>query len=160
MTGRKCCRQEPASASSSKKAKRQVTKVTFTKWQREHDREHQTLFWLRCEMDRDNVHLASLLCALCKKYEGHLQSFKSFNAAWITGSTNQKASNVLDHAGIPGARCTKPQCRERGRSPRKHVASRLCCLRLSAALCRLSILPREQEWGGYSMCGKGEHSVC
>ena len=95
MTGRKRCRQEPASASSSKKAKLQVTKVTG----REHDRQHQTLSWLRCEMDRDNVHLASLHCALCKKYEGHLQSFKSFNAAWITGSTNQKVSNVLEHAG-------------------------------------------------------------
>ena len=149
MTGRKRCRQEPASASSSKKAKRQVTKVTFNKWQREHDREHQTLSWLRCEMDRDNVHLASLLCALCKKYEGHLQSFnfKSFNAAWITGSRRPAMSWIT-----LGARCTKPQCRERGRSPRKPVASRLCCLRLSAALCRLSILPREQEWGGYSMC--------
>ena len=50
MTGRKHS-QEPASASSSKKAKRQVTKATFSKWQREHDREHQTLSWLRCRMD-------------------------------------------------------------------------------------------------------------
>ena len=98
MTGRKRS-QEPASASSSKKAKRQVTKATFNKWQREHDREHQTLSWLRCEMDRDNIHVASLHCDLCKKYEGHLQSLKSFNAAWITGSTNQKVSNVVDHAG-------------------------------------------------------------
>ena len=97
MTGRKRS-HEPASASSSKKAKRQVTKATFNKWQREHDREHQTLSWLRCEMDRDNIHVASLHCALCKKYEGHLQSLKSFNAAWITGSTNQKVSNVVDHA--------------------------------------------------------------
>ena len=99
MTSDKKESQEPASASSSKKAKRQVTKATFNKWQRENDREHQTLSWLRCEMDRDNIHVASLHCALCNKYEGHLQSLKSFNAAWITGSTNQKVSNVVDHAG-------------------------------------------------------------
>ena len=50
-------------------------------------------------MERDTVHVASLHCALCKKYEGHLQSLKNFNAAWITESTNQKVSNILDHAG-------------------------------------------------------------
>ena len=47
-------------------------------------------------MERDTVHVTSLHCALCKKYEGHLQSLKNFNAAWIT---NQKVSNILDHAG-------------------------------------------------------------
>ena len=45
------------------------------------------------------VHVASLHCALCKKYEGYLQSLKNFNAAWITGSNKQKVSNILDHAG-------------------------------------------------------------
>ena len=50
-------------------------------------------------MERDIVHVASLHCALCKNYEGYLQSLKNFNAAWITGSNNQKVSNILDHAG-------------------------------------------------------------
>ena len=50
-------------------------------------------------MERDTVHVVSLHCALCKKYEGHLQSLKNFNAAWITGSTNQKVSNILDNDG-------------------------------------------------------------
>ena len=45
------------------------------------------------------VHVASLHCALCKNYEGYLQSLKNFNAAWITGSNNQNFSNILDHAG-------------------------------------------------------------
>ena len=58
-----------------------------------------TLPWLRCEMERDTVHFASLNCALCKKYEGHLQSLKNFNAAWIIESTNHKVSNILDNDG-------------------------------------------------------------
>ena len=66
---------------------------------REHDREHQTLSWLRCEMERDTAHFVSLNCALCKKYEGHLQSLKNLNTAWITGSTNQKVSSILDNEG-------------------------------------------------------------
>ena len=101
MSGQKRCSGEAASGSSSstKKAKRQVTKATFQKWQREHNREHQTLSWHHCEMERDTVHIASLHCALYKKYEGHLQSLKNFNAAWITRSTNQKVSNILDRAG-------------------------------------------------------------
>ena len=50
-------------------------------------------------MERDTAHFVSLNCALCKKYEFHLQSLKNFNAAWITGSTNQKVSSILDNDG-------------------------------------------------------------
>ena len=63
---------------------------------REHDHEHQTLSWLRCEMERDTVHFVRFVRI---KYEGHLQSLKNFNAAWITGSTNQKVSSILDNDG-------------------------------------------------------------
>ena len=91
------CSQEPLS-SSAKTSKRQVTKATFDKWQREHDRQHQTLSWLRCELERDNLHVASLHCAVCRKYKGSLRSLRSFSAVWISGSTNQKVSNVVDHA--------------------------------------------------------------
>ena len=54
MAGRKRarCSDEP----STKSAKRQVTKATFEKWQREHERDHQTLSWLRCELERDRRH--------------------------------------------------------------------------------------------------------
>ena len=37
-----------------------------------------------------------MLCVRNK--EDSLQSLKSFSRAWITGSMNQKVSNVLDHA--------------------------------------------------------------
>ena len=53
------------------------------------------------------MHVASLHCTICRKYEDHLQSLKSFNAAWITGSTNQKVSNVLDHTETEAAMSRK-----------------------------------------------------
>ena len=86
------------SSSGSKAAKRQVTKTTFKKWQRQFDCEHQTLSWLHCDLDRVKVHVATLWCEACKKHEHSVQSLKNFSRVWITGSTNQKVSNVVDHA--------------------------------------------------------------
>ena len=97
MAGHKRCGSE-AAGPSRKASKRQVTKSTFDKWQQEYERDHQTLSWLRCDLERDKRHVATLYCAVCKKYEDRLQSLKSFSRAWITGSTNHKVSNVLDHA--------------------------------------------------------------
>ena len=99
MSARKCsvelsCEEDPGP--SKKAPKRQVTKSTFEKWQREHEQQHSTLSWLRCELDRDKVHVVSLSCAACKKYEPYI--VKNFSKAWINGSTNLKVSNVLDHA--------------------------------------------------------------
>lgn len=47
----KCtCSVEDGDAGPSKKSCKQVPKATFEKWQQEHEREHQTLAWLRCEL--------------------------------------------------------------------------------------------------------------
>ena len=118
MSGRKLCGGEAASGSSSsaKKAKRQVTKKTFEKWQS--TIASTRLSWLRCEMERDTAHFVSLNCALCKKYEGHLQSLKNLNTAWITGSTNQKVSSILDHAGSGVHKATL--ARKRAEAARAH----------------------------------------
>ena len=97
MAGRKRCASEVAGP-SKKASKRLVTKATFDKWQQEFEREHQTLSLLRCDLQQDKRLVASLYCAVCKTYEDSLQSLKSFLRAWITGFTNQKVSNVLDHA--------------------------------------------------------------
>ena len=51
-----------------------------------------------------------------------------------------------------GAGCTRPRWRERGQRPLEHMASRLCNLRQSDALCRRLIFAREQGWDGYSTC--------
>jgi len=90
---------DSVSSSGAKKTKgRQFTKSTFDKWQREHEREHQTLTWLRCDLEKDRVHVASLYCVACKKYESNICSMKNFSSSWVKGSTNLKLSNMLDHA--------------------------------------------------------------
>ena len=84
--------------SSSKKARRQVTRATFEKWQREFEKEHQSMSWLRCEVEKTDKNIVSkLFCLVCQKYKDRIQSVKHFSAAWITGSANQKTSNIIDH---------------------------------------------------------------
>ena len=85
-------------SSSASSKRRQFTKATFKKWQREHQREHQTLSWLRCVLCRDKLHVEILYCEVCRKYEARLCSFRNFSNSWIKGSANLKLSNMLDHA--------------------------------------------------------------
>lgn len=81
-----------------KKAKRQVAVATFEKWQRNYDRDHQTLSWLRCEKDKNDKSLVALLwCSVCRKYRDNIRSMKNFSNAWVSGSENHRTSNVLDH---------------------------------------------------------------
>ena len=95
-------RKEPSSSletSGKKEAKRQVSKETFQKWQRTYEKEHQTLSWLRAEMDSENKFLVSTLwCVVCRQYEAKVCGHKSFSRVWIDGSSNHKTSNVTDHA--------------------------------------------------------------
>ena len=53
-------------ASKTKQSKRQVSKETFHKWQRTYEREHQSMVWLRSEMDDQDKSLVSTLwCVVC-----------------------------------------------------------------------------------------------
>ena len=82
---------------SLKKEKRQVTLATFNKWQLQFDRNYNSLSWLRCETN-DNTLVEKLWCHACRKYESSITGMKNFSSTWIKGSTNQKTSNVVDHA--------------------------------------------------------------
>lgn len=86
------------SSSNTKKTRQQITKPTFEKWQKEHEIEHQTLSWLRCDLGAKGTHMVSLYCTICRKYEANIRSLKNFRRDWITGSTNQRTSNLIDHA--------------------------------------------------------------
>ena len=87
-----------SSGPQAKKAKRQVSVATFEKWQRNYDKEHQTLTWLKCEVDKSDRSLVALLwCLACREYESRICSLKNYSHAWVTGSENQRTSNVLDH---------------------------------------------------------------
>ena len=84
---------------SSKKAKRQVTVATFNKWKSQFEREHETLSWLRCDEDADDKSLVAVLwCQACRTHERSITGLKNFSRVWIVGSTNQRSSNVVDHA--------------------------------------------------------------
>ena len=95
-------RKEPSSSletSGKKEAKWKVSKETFQKWQRTYEKEHQTLSWLRTEMDCENKFLVSTLwCVDCRQYEAKVCGHKSFSSVRIDGSSNHKTSNVTDHA--------------------------------------------------------------
>ena len=60
----------------NKTPKRQVTKATSDRWQRDNDRDHQTLVWLRCELKCDNVHVAVFFCDVCKCYKDSIVSLR------------------------------------------------------------------------------------
>lgn len=86
-------------SSTSKKPKRQLTVATFEKWQRNYEREYQSLTWLRCTtIKEDSTMVQNLFCDICKRYEDHLQGMRNYSSIWITGSRNLKASNLIDHA--------------------------------------------------------------
>ena len=83
---------------SHKKAKRQVTIATFEKWQRNYDRQYQTMTWLKYERDATNRDLvATLWCSVCRQYKDRLCSMKNYSDVWIKGLSNQCTSSVLDH---------------------------------------------------------------
>jgi len=129
--------KRPATATShpfkSKKTKRQVSKETFIKWQRLHEREFQAMSWLRCSMDHSDKSLVSTLwCEVCRKYERRIESKKNFSRAWITGSTNHKTSNVTDHASSEQHKAAMALLRrEQAKNASKPVTSYstiACCL--------------------------------
>ena len=95
MAGYKRAGGDEPLCGSTKMTKRQIMKATFEKWQKENDMEHQTLSWLRCDFDAKGAHVVSLYCTICRKY---VRSLKIFRRDWIVGSTNQRTSNLIDHA--------------------------------------------------------------
>ena len=99
MANRKRQLDQGSSGSEAKKDKRQVTLATFHKWQKQYEREHRTLSWLRCDVDsRDKSLVQILWCDACRNHEKRLTGLRNFSRVWITGSNNHKTSNIIDHA--------------------------------------------------------------
>ncbi len=69
-----------SSTAPTKKERRQLSIATFEKWQREFNREHDTLSGLRCNKDRESRGLVDCLwCEVCRKYEKRICSSKNFS---------------------------------------------------------------------------------
>ena len=83
---------------TSKKAKRQMSKTTFDKWKRIYEQSYQAMTWLRCSVDSVKSLISTLWYSVCKQYESRIDSLKNFSRAWIEGFTNHKISNIVDHA--------------------------------------------------------------
>jgi len=91
----------------AKKAKRQVTILTFEKYQHNYDKEHQTLTWLRCDDDTHGKDLVAVLwCSACIEYKSNICSMKNYLQAWLTGSENHQTSNLLGHVASDQHRAT------------------------------------------------------
>ena len=98
MAGRKRCVSPGESSGAGKRSKRQVTVATCEKWQREFNKDYQTLLWLRYDLDASNRSLVNTLwCKVCRTYQTRIRFKRNFSAVWVTGSTNHKSSNITDH---------------------------------------------------------------
>ena len=86
--------------SGSTNAKKCVTYDTFAKWQRELDRECQTLSWLDCQtgMEGGKKIVEKLKCKVCTKFVDKIRGRKNFSDKWICGADSVRTSNVRDHA--------------------------------------------------------------
>ncbi len=83
--------QLEGSSASTKKGKRQVSKETFDKRQRLYEREHQSMTWLLCDVDKGKQKkslVSTLRCGVCRKYEERIGGLMNFSRAWIKGSSN------------------------------------------------------------------------
>ena len=69
------------------------------KCKRELNMEHKTLLWLRCDKDEtDKLLVSTLWCKICRRYKDRLNGMRNYSGAWISGSTNHKTSNVINHS--------------------------------------------------------------
>ena len=81
-------------------ARRRVDYATFQKWQRDLDREYQTLSWLKCstEKERGKKVVDKLKCKACSEFVDRIRSRKNFSDKWVVGADSVRVSNVRDHA--------------------------------------------------------------
>ena len=86
------------SAPTTSLKKRKVTVTTFNKWKTQVECDHNTLSWLRCDVTKEDKMVVEMLwCEACRKHEDSIVGMKN-SKAWITGSSNQKTSNIIEHA--------------------------------------------------------------
>ena len=84
--------------------------------------------------------MVPLYCAICRKYEDNLRSLKNFRRDWIVGSTNQRTSNLVDHATSEVHKASMSKLRvERSRARGESVATSTTLLKIIKTKCWTSI---------------------
>ena len=61
-------------------------------------KEFSTLSWLQCDKDSTLSFVETLWCVACRKFETSIEGMKNFSRSWIIASSNQRISNITDHA--------------------------------------------------------------
>ncbi len=96
MADRKKRATSGCSTSASKRTKRHV--ATCEKWQRDFDRDYQSLLWLQYDVDKaDRSLVDTLYHEVCRTYKDKIRFSRNFSGVWVTGSTNHNSSNIVDH---------------------------------------------------------------
>ena len=70
-----------ASQDLATELKKQVSVLTYKKWQANYNQEYQTLSWLRCDVDkRDKSLVGFLWCAVCRRFEERIRGVKNLTS--------------------------------------------------------------------------------
>ena len=79
--------------------KRRVSYSTYIKWQREFDKECQTISWLDCDtIGKGKRTVDRLKCKVCLKYKSRIESRRNYSDKWLVGAESVRTSNIRDHA--------------------------------------------------------------
>ena len=79
---------------------RRIEYTTFQKWQRDLDRELQTMSWIDCisENEGSKKIVVKLRCKVCTEFEDRIRSRKHFSDKCIVAANSIRVSNIRDHA--------------------------------------------------------------
>ena len=71
---------------------------TFKKWQRDFDKELQSLAWLDCVtmFQSGKKVVVALRCSICCRFKERIQSSHNFSDKWILGADLLRTSNIRD----------------------------------------------------------------
>ena len=73
-----------------------MTGKTVQKWITVSDKEMNTSVWLKCDKV-DHEYVATLKCPVCIEFNKKLRGMHNYNAAFVVGSKNLRASSYKDH---------------------------------------------------------------
>ena len=79
--------------------KRKVAYSTFQKWERDFDREYETITWLDCKtsVKGGTKVVKKLKCTVCTMFYSCILCKRNFSDQWISGADSVRISNICDH---------------------------------------------------------------
>ena len=80
--------------------KNKVCYETFKKWQRDFDKDFQSLTWLDCvtTFQSGKKVFIALRCSVCSRFKERVQSSRNFRDKWISGADSLRTGNIRDHS--------------------------------------------------------------